>query len=78
MAAVVNIPLHPNAALYRNEDQLGNTPLETTPYATAINPLRHCPTLRKTEPNADQNQKTDQDRNETAMKTVSITASLSI
>ena len=59
-AAVVNIPLHPSAALYRNEDQLGNTRLTTAFDATAIPPSSPCQTLRKTEPNADQNQKSDQ------------------
>ena len=66
-AAVVNIPLHLNAAIYRNEDQLGNTRLATASYATviaAIHPASPCQTLRKTEPNADQNQKTDQNRNQ--------------
>ena len=54
-------------ALYRNEDQLGNTRLATASYATVIattHPSSPCQTLRKTEPNADQNQKTDQNRNE--------------
>ena len=65
-AAVVNIPLYDNPALYRNEDQLGKTRLEirlkTAPDATTITASKASspsPTLRKTEPNADQNQKCD-------------------
>ena len=60
--AVVNIPLHPTIAIYRNEDHLGNTLLETASYASAINLLSPDPMLRKTEPNADQNQKRDPNR----------------
>ena len=65
-SCVVNIPTHHNAAIYRNEDQLGNTRLDiplnillkTAPdaTATAINPSSPCQMLRKTEPNADQKQ----------------------
>ena len=65
-AAVVNIPLYDKQALYRNEDQLGKTRLEIrlktapdTTTITAINSSNPCQTLRKTEPNADQNQKCD-------------------
>ena len=61
-SSVVNIPLHPNQTLYRNEDQLGSTRLETAFYASTINLSSPCQTLRKTEPNADQNQKRDQNK----------------
>ena len=66
-SSVVNIPLHPHTALYRNEDQLGNTRLATASYATVIAAIHSSSldqTLRKTEPNADQNQKREQNRNE--------------
>ena len=63
---------HHNESIYRNEDQLGNTRLdiplnillEATPDATAaINASSICQMLRKTEPNADQNQNgTDESR----------------
>ena len=51
-ASVVNIPLHPNAALYRNEDQLGNTRLA---HCIKNRTRCHCNPAIKPLPNAPKN-----------------------